>query len=192
MTQLLLSNLALHPLEGLLYLAPTCTLCLWVGAAVFELRPMLEADALGLLLRRPWLYVASALLGFVVNVSSFMVLRYSSALTMKLVGILTNIALVVAACIAFGDELTLLQLCGYAIALLGFVWYHALKARKGQGDKGGGIQPGAGDLPDDVTDKRSTRPWSSSLSYCLFHQSCVTMVMPTRQSEGESRALRLL
>jgi hypothetical protein len=127
MTQVLLTSLQFHPLEGLMHLSPACTLCLWVGMCVLELPAMRANDALGLVRAKPGLYAASALMGFLVNVSSFMVIKYTSSLTLKILGAISNAVLVFGSCAVFGDEISSLEVGGYTVSLGGFIAYNLIK-----------------------------------------------------------------
>ncbi len=69
--------------EGLMYLAPACTLWLAVGVGLLEFRTMAAEGAFGLIARRPGTYLAAAAMGFGVNALAYIVIQSSSSLTLK-------------------------------------------------------------------------------------------------------------
>jgi len=144
MTQVLLTSFQFHSLEGLMHLSPACTLFLWAGASVLELPAMRANGAWSLVTARPMLYGASAVMGFLVNVSSFMVIKYTSSLTLKILGAISNAVLVFGSSAYFGDQLSPLEVVGYSISLGGFVAYNALKLCACGGDDDGGGSDGGG------------------------------------------------
>ncbi|KAJ1617708.1 hypothetical protein T492DRAFT_1097820 [Pavlovales sp. CCMP2436] len=100
--------------------------------------------AWSLVTARPMLYGASAVMGFLVNVSSFMVIKYTSSLTLKILGAISNAVLVFGSSAYFGDQLSPLEVVGYSISLGGFVAYNALKLCACGGDDDGGGSDGGG------------------------------------------------
>lgn len=83
-------------------------------------------------------------MGFCVNVTSLMVIKYTGSLTLKLLGAVSNALLVVGACAAFGDVLSGVEIVGYALSLGGFVAYNLLKLGACGVEGGGGGGPGGG------------------------------------------------
>ena len=51
-----------HAVEGLMYLAPACSMWLGMGVLLLEWPAMVRADALGLMRAKPFLYLSGALL----------------------------------------------------------------------------------------------------------------------------------
>lgn len=127
MSQVLVTTLRFHPLEGLMHLSPACTLSLWVGTCALELPEMRANHAFALMAAKPGLYTASAFMGFLVNITSLMVIKYTGSLTLKLLGAVSNALLVFGACALFGDELTALEVFGYTVSLGGFIAYNMIK-----------------------------------------------------------------
>ena len=84
LTQQLLGARALHVVEGLYYIAPASLLWVALAAAVIDL-PRLDVCALAAQLPRTWpAFAMVALLGFAVNVSSFLVIQRTNVVMLKL------------------------------------------------------------------------------------------------------------
>ena len=66
-----------------MYLAPSCTLWLLLGSLAFEVRGMLAQGAFALVARHPAPFLATAVLGFLVNWLNYVVIKKASALTLK-------------------------------------------------------------------------------------------------------------
>lgn len=69
--------------EGLMYLAPACSLWLLLGIALVEWPRMAEEGALGLMAAKPLLYLSAAAMGFGVNSLAYIVIQLASSLTLK-------------------------------------------------------------------------------------------------------------
>ncbi|KAL1500331.1 hypothetical protein AB1Y20_012995 [Prymnesium parvum] len=128
LTQLLLSSSAWHPIEALMYLAPSCALCLLTGVFLVEWEAMQREHALAKVARRPALYLLTAVLGFVCNAAQTIVIKKLSSLSLKVIGVTANSLLVVCSTFLFGDRLSAVQVVGYAISFVGFVLYNVLKS----------------------------------------------------------------
>jgi len=67
--------------------------------------------------------LASAGLGLVVALSTFLVIGATSALTFNVLGHLKTAAIVVGGCLLFGDAMPWKKAAGLALALAGIAWY---------------------------------------------------------------------
>ncbi|RYP04915.1 hypothetical protein DL765_010017 [Monosporascus sp. GIB2] len=122
MIQFLMSGAGLNmdPLVSLYYFAPVCAVTnfalswLW-GWTSFE---WTHATEVGF-----WMLLLNALIAFLLNVSSVLLIGKTSALSLVLTGLFKNVLLVVAAVSIWGTPISLLQLSGYAILLLGLFLY---------------------------------------------------------------------
>ena len=63
MTQLLLTGLKFHPMEGLMYLGPACLAWLVLGSAILEWPTMAREGALAIVAARPAQFALAAVMG---------------------------------------------------------------------------------------------------------------------------------
>jgi len=127
MTQLLLSGLKFHPIEGLMYLAPAC--CFWqaIGLFILEFRAMVETEAFYLVAAQPMKFCLAAGFGFVVNSIGYIIIQTASSLSLKVLGTVKNALVIWLGVFLLGDTVTSLQAIGYSISLSAFCWYQKIK-----------------------------------------------------------------
>ena len=126
-TQLLLTDLKFHPIEGLMYLSPACFFWLALGSLTTELRPMLSSGAFEVVAAQPWKFCLAAGLGFAVNSIAYIIIQTASSLTLKVLGTVKNAFVVWLGIFLLGDTMTLLQGVGYSISIAAFYWYQKVK-----------------------------------------------------------------
>jgi len=129
LSQILLKNFKTHPLEGLYWTAPVSLLVMIMMVTFLELDGLMDH---GFYTMRSNLltFCFAALLGFGVNLIGYFVMKLTSALTLKILGAIRNIGLIVVSCIFFGDIVGLKQSLGYAVTLGGFALYNYVRMRK--------------------------------------------------------------
>jgi hypothetical protein len=137
MTQLLLTGLKFHPIEGLMYLAPACFFWLATGSFLMEFRHMLTAGAFSVVAAQPWKFVLAAGLGFAVNSIAYIIIQTASSLTLKVLGTVKNAFVVWLGIFLLGDTMTFLQATGYSISIAAFYWYQKIKMEQIQSGNGG-------------------------------------------------------
>lgn len=122
--QFLISGTGLHmdPLVSLYYFAPVCAftsfmLSYLLGWSSFEWTHAVEVGF--------WMLLLNAVIAFLLNVSSVLLIGKTSGLGLVLTGIFKNILLVAAAVSIWGTPISPLQLSGYAISLLGLFIYQS-------------------------------------------------------------------
>jgi len=80
------------------------------------------------LLPKTWPFFAIvSVLGFVVNITSFLVIQRTNVIMLKLLSISRNALVVFAGIICFSETVTLYQFAGYSITLVSFVVYSVLQ-----------------------------------------------------------------
>ena len=127
LTQRLLCNLRFGAFEGLYLMAPICALWMWGLACFLEVpRVMAKGDFQRIQDHFP-IFCFAALLGFAVNVASFLVIKRTSSVMVKLLGTARNAGLVLFSALAMGEEVTGQQALGYTICLLFFGCYNYYK-----------------------------------------------------------------
>ena len=91
-----------------------------------------KGGGLAIMQTHPGYFVAAALLGFCINFASFLVIKYTSSLTLKVLSNARNAAIVVAAALLFSEPVTGQQVVGYTITLVGFLYYNQVRAAQSQ------------------------------------------------------------
>jgi len=127
LTQRLLCNLKFGAFEGLYLMAPICALWMWGVACVVEVPTAISRGDFRVVAENADVFVIAAVLGFAVNVASFLVIKRTSSVMVKLLGTARNAGLVLVSALALGDEVTGQQAAGYALTLAFFGVYNYLK-----------------------------------------------------------------
>lgn len=125
--QIIVQRLVFSPMEALYWTSPAMLGFLIVLFAVFEL-PHVTFINLEILVTRPQ-FLVSGILGFLVNLLSFMVVRETSALSLRVISQARNISVVLGSCLFFEETLTMNQIIGYIISLFGTAIYHRVRTR---------------------------------------------------------------
>jgi len=114
-------------------MAPVSALWLFGAAALTELpRVLLPANwrrAVGLVASEPLLFVCSAALGFGVNLCTFLVIKSTNSVTLKVLGTARNAGLILFSAVAYQERISQLEAVGYAISLLSFAAYNVFKIK---------------------------------------------------------------
>ena len=130
LTQKLLTNLKFPALEGLYYMAPICSFWMFGLAALLEMPSAVSTGKFGLPAEHAGLFFLSFSLGFLVNVASFLVIKRTSSVMLKLLGTARNAGLACFSAVFLGDEITQTQAVGYLICLYFFGLYNYYKMNK--------------------------------------------------------------
>ncbi|GLC35983.1 hypothetical protein PLESTB_000526000 [Pleodorina starrii] len=125
--QLLLQarGIKLNPVTTLYYIAPACFAFLCFPFTFIELPKMMHSDG-GWRLPGGWLML-SAVSAFALNMSVFLLIGRSSALTMNIAGVIKDWLLIALSVTLYGSPVGSLQLGGYGVAFLGVCWYNYQK-----------------------------------------------------------------
>lgn len=110
----------MDPLVSLYYYAPVCAVMNFFVALCAE-GPSFSFDAV--LTTGVAVLVVNALVAFLLNVASVMLIGKTSSLVLTLTGILKNILLIVVAVLLWSEHVSFLQFLGYSIALAGLTYY---------------------------------------------------------------------
>lgn len=129
-TQLMLTGLKFHPVEGLLHLAPACLLWLSLGSFIFESRLMITENAIEVAASKPFIFIVAGSMGFAVNLLAYIVIQTASSLTLKVLGTVKNVLVVVLGIVVLGEKVTSIQGAGYSISIAAFYWYQKLKLQQ--------------------------------------------------------------
>lgn len=130
LTQKLLQNFQFGVIEGQFYLAPLSALWLFGAASIHELPRALRTEAWSVPQQQPLLFCASACLGLAVSVSSFLVIKATGSVTLKVLGTARAAGLVVWSAVMLGEQIAPLEAAGYSVSLAAFGAYNYFKATR--------------------------------------------------------------
>jgi multidrug transporter EmrE-like cation transporter len=124
-TQFFLQQLKFGVIEGQYVLAPASAFWLFMASAFYELPTMIEKNAFKIILDNIGLFLVASFMGIGVNFLSYLVIQSTSSLTMKILGSVRSVGLIYIGILFYGEEVSLNEMIGYSIALLGFFLYNA-------------------------------------------------------------------
>jgi len=84
-----------------------------------------------LMWQAPWAFFSAFFMSFLVNLSCFFAIQTTSSLTFKVAGCVKNVAVVWYGVVAHGDHISVLQVLGYFVSVVGFAVYSRLKMIQG-------------------------------------------------------------
>uniref|UniRef100_A0A061SLW6 Plastidic phosphate translocator-like protein n=2 Tax=Tetraselmis sp. GSL018 TaxID=582737 RepID=A0A061SLW6_9CHLO len=119
-------GLKLNPITTLYYIAPSCFLCLLPLFAFIEYPKMLRSNDWNF----DWFYMlTNAAVAFALNLSIFLLIGKTSALTMNVAGVIKDWGLILLSVLLYGSPVTTQQYIGYGIAFLAVAYYNYTKYR---------------------------------------------------------------
>ncbi|XP_076940914.1 putative sugar phosphate/phosphate translocator At3g14410 [Bidens hawaiensis] len=121
-------GLKLNPISMMYYVSPCSALCLLIPWIFLEKPKM---DAQGTWNFHPFVLTLNSICTFALNLSVFLVIQHTSALTIRVAGVVKDWVVVLMSAILFADtKLTLINIFGYAIAIAGVAAYNNFKLKK--------------------------------------------------------------
>ncbi|GAQ90366.1 Nucleotide/sugar transporter family [Klebsormidium nitens] len=133
LTQILLQRkgIKMDPITIMYYMSPCSLLSLFVPWLFLE-RPAMMATR-GHVLLSPGVMVANSVATFALNVSVFLAIQNTSALTIRVASVVKDWLVVFISAVLFADTiLTPLNIVGYAIAIAGVVYYNRSRMLEAQ------------------------------------------------------------
>ncbi|KAM3302132.1 putative sugar phosphate/phosphate translocator isoform X1 [Capsicum chacoense] len=122
-------GLKLNPISVMYYVSPCSALCLLVPWIFLEKPKMDEQRSWSF---QPLILTLNSLCTFALNLSVFLVIQHTSALTIRVAGVVKDWVVVLLSALLFADtKLTLINLFGYAIAIAGVAAYNNHKLKNG-------------------------------------------------------------
>ncbi|GMH44092.1 hypothetical protein BSKO_12026 [Bryopsis sp. KO-2023] len=118
-------GIKLNPITTLYYVAPCCFVCLLLPLMLFEMDSMLTSEVSFVPMIPVLLVNASA--AFVLNLSVFLLIGKTSALTLNIAGVVKDWLLIGLSVLIFKSPVTPMNLFGYSIAFAGVAWYNYKK-----------------------------------------------------------------
>ena len=128
LTQKLLKSFHLSVLESQYYLAPVGAFFLLLAALPSELPHALRTGALVVVADHPLEFLASASLGVVASMMTFVVIKLTNSVTLKVLNTARNAAFVLFSVTFLQEPTTALQLSGYVVSLASFGAYTFYKS----------------------------------------------------------------
>ncbi|RAL44355.1 unnamed protein product [Cuscuta campestris] len=121
-------GLKLNPISVMYYVSPCSAICLLVPWIFLE-KPKMEAQETWSF--QPFILTLNSLCTFALNLSVFLVISHTSALTIRVAGVVKDWVVVLLSALLFADtKLTLINIFGYAIAIAGVAAYNNHKLRR--------------------------------------------------------------
>ncbi|KAL7218473.1 hypothetical protein ACSBR2_011687 [Camellia fascicularis] len=121
-------GLKLNPISVMYYVSPCSALCLFIPWIFLEKPKM---DAQGTWSFQPVILTLNSLCTFALNLSVFLVISHTSALTIRVAGVVKDWVVVLLSALLFADtKLTMINLFGYGIAIAGVAAYNNHKLKK--------------------------------------------------------------
>ena len=122
LSQWLLKNLKLNPIEALYYTSPVT--CLWLAAALmFELPAIRREQGFRIAYAHPVMFIASGVSGFFVNITGSLLVKRTSSMTLKTMTMTRNAGLILFSALCMGETITMLEAAGYTLLLFFFVLF---------------------------------------------------------------------
>lgn len=126
-------GLTMNPFQSIYYVSPSCFLALLVPFFVVELPRLRAAAAEGSLAmldsHHLHIFVLNACAALTLNLTVFLLIGKTSALTMNVAGVIKDWSLIFVSASVFGAPVTLISLEGYAFCCTGVAVYNYLKLR---------------------------------------------------------------
>lgn len=143
--QKLLTNNKMGPIETLYYTAPVCLLWMVPAALITELPNALKHESFELMARYPMMFLASGFSGFFVNVTSFLLVKRTSSMSLKTMTMARNGGLVIISALLLGETITTIEAVGYSGLLFFFALYTMVKSQEASQKKTAVVSA----MPDD-------------------------------------------
>lgn len=120
----------LNSMNLLLYMAPIAMLCLLPATLLIEgnvLRITMELASEDI--RIIWYLLLSSSLAYFVNLTNFLVTKYTSALTLQVLGNAKGAVAVVISILIFQNPVSMIGMLGYVLTIIGVILYSETKKR---------------------------------------------------------------
>eukprot|EP00250_Pteridium_aquilinum_P013674 c21497_g1_i2 orf=231-1205(+) len=122
----------LNPLTMMYYISPCSAICLFVPWIFLE-KPKMDLTEKWIF--DPWILSLNALCTFALNVSVVLVISHTSAVTIRVAGVVKDWVVVLVSALLFSDtKLTFINIVGYGIAIAGVAAYNKAKLVEPEGE----------------------------------------------------------
>ena len=121
--QIIMTDDALSPVESMFFTSPATAVCQLLLVLVYEEAALTNSKSWELAAANWPVFVLATLLGVAINFVGVFVIKQTSGLMLKLLGVIRNNCLVIFSVLFMGEATTALQMTGYVLSVAGFVWY---------------------------------------------------------------------
>ncbi|KAH7387137.1 hypothetical protein KP509_16G007300 [Ceratopteris richardii] len=120
----------LSPLSMIYYISPCSAFCLFIPWIFLEKSKMDFSQQWTV---NPWILSLNALCTFALNISVVLVIKHTSAVTIRVAGVVKDWVVVLLSAVLFNDsKLTSINIIGYGIAIAGVAAYNKFKLAKSE------------------------------------------------------------
>lgn len=127
--QYLIANKRFSLFSGMYYFSPATLVFLMGLSLLFETEELFKSrENLHTLYKYWYLFMICATFGFAVNYVCLGVVKHAGSLMVKTMSQLKNVFVIAAATFLYGDKVSTLEICGYAVAVIGFIGFNHAKA----------------------------------------------------------------
>ncbi|ESW35225.1 hypothetical protein PHAVU_001G216900 [Phaseolus vulgaris] len=191
LTQVLLQKkgLTLNPITSLYYIAPCSFVFLFIPWYILE-KPEMEDPHMQF---NFWIFFSNTVCAFALNLSTFLVIGRTGAVTIRVAGVLKDWLLITLSTVLFPEsKITGLNIIGYAIALIGVVIYNYLKVKDVRTSQLSTQDGSAKELQTekkavDDMDNREETLWNDSVSVPNFDEEAPLMASSRMSHFGVGR-----
>lgn len=128
--QIFLQDLKLPTMEGLYYYAPPAVFWSSILILILEIDAFRLKESQHRFMAHIYYFIAAGFLGFAVNFAGFLVIKQTSAVALKVLGVVRGVGLVIVSVIFFNDIVSGQQFIGFVVSTLGVFWYNYEKIKK--------------------------------------------------------------
>ena len=124
----MIANKRFSLFNGMYYFSPATLVFLMALSAAFEREELSRPGNVDVVREYWYLFVICATFGFAVNYVCLGVVKHAGSLMVKTMSQLKNVVVIAAAMFIYGDEVSSLEMIGYAIATAGFIAFNQAKS----------------------------------------------------------------
>ena len=126
--QYLIANREFSLFNGMYYFSPATLVFLMLLSFIFERDEVFKSGNTETMREYWYLLLVCATFGFAVNYVCLGVVKHAGSLMVKTMSQLKNVVVIAAAVVIYGDDVSKLEMIGYAIAVVGFLAFNRAKA----------------------------------------------------------------
>ena len=139
--QLIMTDNAMTPMESIFFTSPATAIGQLILVLIYEREALLDSRNWAMAGQNWFLFLAGIVMGMAINFVGMFVIKHTSGLMLKLIGVVRNNCLVLVSVLLLGERTTFMQTAGYILSIAGFVWYAKLtSAAQSEPQKPSGIE----------------------------------------------------